>query len=224
MRQPRSFHPPEPSLGSSRRDALAEARLYLCTPSRPDLREFLHAAYEGGVDIIQLRDKGIDARKEIEAVEVLAEVAAEHGKLFSVNDRADVAALVDADIFHVGQGDLTSAQARALLGDDVIIGRSNNSTEMFKDSLNDVHLDYAVIGPVWETPTKPGRKAVGTETIRQAAELTAISDNPWFAIGGIDEERMPEVLRAGAQRVVVVRAITEARDPEEAARLLRSML
>ncbi len=111
---------------------LAEAKLYLCTDARTgqgDLAEFLDAAYRGGVDIIQLRDKSLEARAEIAALEVLKDIAARHDKLFSVNDRADVALLTDADVFHVGQGDLTSAQARAVLGPDVILGRSTQSLE-----------------------------------------------------------------------------------------------
>lgn len=225
MRELRSHHIPDPSLGERRRAALGQARLYLCTDARAekgDLRDFLHASYDGGADIIQLRDKSLEARDEISAVEVLAEVAAEHGKLFAVNDRADVAALVDADVFHVGQGDLTTTQARAILGDDVVIGRSNRNADMFSACMGDPKLDYAVIGPVWATPTKPDRAPVGLEMIRTAADLAAVSDKPWFAIGGIDLERVPEARAAGADRIVVVRAITGAEDPESAARALQA--
>ncbi|WP_316932486.1 thiamine phosphate synthase [Corynebacterium poyangense] len=156
---------------------LHAAQLYVCTDARTDrgdLADFLDAAYRGGVDIIQLRDKKISARDELDALKILADIAHHHGKLFAVNDRADIAALIGADIIHVGQEDLTPAQVRSLLGQDVLIGRSNRKTDMFRDSLADPDIDYAVMGPVWKTPTKPGRKPVGLAGISAAAQL---SDN-----------------------------------------------
>lgn len=195
--------------------------MYLCTDARTeqgDLREFLHACYGAGVDIIQLRDKKLEARAEIKALEVLAEVAAEHGKMFAVNDRADVALLVDADVFHAGQGDLTTEQARRLLGPDVILGRSNNSVAQFAASVADPGLDYAVIGPVWPTPTKPGRRAVGLDVVRECAGIAG--EKPWFAIGGISPDTVGDVAATGASRIVVVRALTAASDPELAAQQL----
>lgn len=239
---------------SSRLAALREARLYLCTDARTahgDLREFLHAAYSGGVDIIQLRDKKIDACEEIAAVEVLADVAAEHGKLFAVNDRADIAAITGADILHLGQEDLSTTQARSVVGNDVLIGRSNRNLDMFTASLADDGIDYAVLGPVWSTPTKPDRTPVGIDAIRQAANLISqlraarsaeshqhsVDDvthprsvhssdpiKPWWAIGGIDLSTVSEVRDAGAERIVVVRAITEAADPAAAAAALRAAI
>lgn len=211
--------------GARRRAALRDAGLYVCVSARTergDLREFLHAAYEGGVDIIQLRDKSLEAAAEIEAIEVLAEVAREHGKLFSVNDRADVALLTGADVFHVGQGDLTTPQARQLLGSDVVIGRSCRTRDQVDRAVADSGLDYFCTGPVWQTPTKPGRAAVGLELPRYAAARAG--EKPFFAIGGIDAARLPDVLATGASRVVVVRAVTEAVDPEAAARALRELL
>lgn len=209
----------------ARRRALRDAKLYVCVTARSDrgdLREFLHAAYEGGVDIIQLRDKSLEAAEEIEAIEVLAEVAREHGKLFSVNDRADVALLTGADVFHVGQGDLTTPQVRQLLGPDVIVGRSCRTREQVDAAVADSGLDYFCTGPVWETPTKPGRAAVGFALPEYAALMAG--DKPFFAIGGIDAARLPDVLQTGASRVVVVRAVTEAADPAGAARELRELL
>ncbi len=208
-----------------RQARLAEASLYLCTDARTaqgDLAEFLDAAYRGGVDIIQLRDKSLEARAEIAALEVLRDVAARHGKLFSVNDRADVALLTDADVFHVGQGDLTSSQARAVLGPDVILGRSTHSLEQALAAEADPETDYFCVGPVWETPTKPGRAAVGTALLTAAA---AEASKPWFAIGGIAAgERLDAIRQAGANRAVVVRAITSADDPAAAARVLTEEL
>lgn len=204
---------------------LDEARLYVCTTARTesgDLEGFLDAAYAGGVDIIQLRDKGLEARAEIEALELLAAVARRHGKLFAVNDRADVAALVGADVFHVGQGDLTTAQARRILGEDVVIGRSTHSVAQAAEADADAGLDYFCVGPLWETPTKPGRAAIGLEPVRAVA--ASAPAKPWFAIGGIDEGRLDEVRDAGAARIVVVRAVTAAADPASAAHDLRGRL
>lgn len=213
---------------TSRADRLAKlnaAQLYVCTDARRvqgDLPEFLEAAYAGGVDIIQLRDKGLEARAELEALEILREAAHRHGKLFSVNDRADVALLVGADVFHVGQGDLTSAQARAVLGDDVILGRSTHSIEQATDAEADPEIDYYCVGPVWETPTKPGRPAIGLDPIRG---VSTTASRPWFAIGGINSaDRLAEVVAAGAQRIVVVRAVTGADDPGAAAADLKQKL
>ncbi|WP_058955738.1 thiamine phosphate synthase [Kocuria rhizophila] len=211
--------------GRRRRRQLRDARLYVCVTARRergDLRDFLHTAYEGGVDIIQLRDKTLEAAAEIEAIQVLAEVAREHGKLFAVNDRADVALLTGADVFHVGQGDLTTAQARRVLGDDVVIGRSCHSPAQVDAAVADAGLDYLCTGPVWETPTKPGRAAVGLELPRYAAEHAA--GKPFFAIGGVDAARLPSVLDTGASRIVVVRAVTDAEDVTAAARALRDAL
>lgn len=213
-----------------RHTQLLDSRLYLCTDSRreqDDLREFLHAAYEGGVDIIQLRDKSLDTAAEILALEVLRDVSREHGKLFAVNDRADVAAIVGADVFHVGQTDLTPKQARRIVGPDVLIGRSNHSVKQFRESMEDPLLDYAVIGPVWETPTKPGRSAVGLETVAEAAAVAAEpehTDKAWFAIGGVNVDTAPEVLATGTSRLIVVRAITQAPDPARAAAELQTLL
>lgn len=204
---------------------LAEARLYLCTDARAaqgDLPEFLEAAYAGGVDIIQLRDKTLEARDEIAALEVLKDAADRHGKLFSVNDRADVALLTGADVFHVGQGDLTSAQARAVLGPGIILGRSTHSHQQALAADADPEIDYFCVGPVWETPTKPGRAAVGTPLLSTVA---AFASTPWFAIGGVSlGERLEQIRQAGATRAVVVRAITSACDPAAAARELKEEL
>ena len=208
---------------------LADARLYLCTDARSargDLAEFADAALAGGVDIIQLRDKTggvpIEAKQEIAALEVLAEACEKHGKLLAVNDRADVALAVGAHVLHLGQDDIPVSLARRVLGDDVVIGRSTHSPEQAKAAAEEPGVDYFCTGPCWPTPTKPGRAAPGLDLVRETAAMGTA--RPWFAIGGIDAERLPEVLEAGASRIVVVRAITEAEDPEAAARTLRSAL
>ncbi|MEC3981504.1 thiamine phosphate synthase [Amycolatopsis sp. H20-H5] len=211
------------------RARLAEARLYLCTDARTargDLAEFVDAALAGGVDIVQLRDKTggspLEAAHEIAALEVLAEACERHGALLSVNDRADVALAVGADVLHLGQDDIPVSLARRILGDDVVIGRSTHSVEQAEAAAAEPGVDYFCTGPCWPTPTKPGRDAPGLHLVRATAASAAA--RPWFAIGGIDHERLPEVLAAGASRIVVVRAITEAEDPKAAAQTLRAAL
>jgi thiamine-phosphate pyrophosphorylase len=201
---------------------LAEARLYLCTPDRPDLAEFLDAVLAGGVDVVQLREKGLEAAREIELCQVVAEVAARHGALWSVNDRADVAYATRADVLHLGQDDLPVSEARAILGADVIIGRSAHDEQQVAAAAVQPGVDYFCVGPTWPTPTKPGRPAPGLALTRYAGELG--TDRPWFAIGGIDAGNLDEVLAAGATRVVVVRALTEAADPHAAAAALATRL
>jgi thiamine-phosphate pyrophosphorylase len=207
--------------------------LYLCTDARRergDLAEFADAALAGGVDIIQLRDKGstgeqrfgpLEARQELDALTTLAEAARRHGALLAVNDRADIALAAGADILHLGQDDLPVPVARDILGPQPLIGRSTHDAAQAKSAATE-DVDYFCVGPCWPTPTKPGRAAPGLDLVRVAAELA--TDKPWFAIGGIDERRLPEVLTAGARRIVVVRAITAADDPTAAAKRLKAAL
>lgn len=213
--------------GERRRAALASARLYVCVDlSRglDDLLAFAHAAFRGGVDILQVRDKGAEARAEVEALRALRPVADAHGALLAANDRADVAVLAGTDVLHLGQGDLTTADARALVGPDVLVGRSTRTLEQLHEADADPGIDYFCTGPVWATPTKPGREPVGLDLPRAAAERTGPEPKPFFAIGGIDADRVPEILSTGAERIVVVRAVTAAEDPEAAARALREAL
>ncbi|MFI6050336.1 thiamine phosphate synthase [Streptomyces violascens] len=200
------------------REQLADARLYLCTDARKrqgDLPEFLDAVLTAGVDLVQLRDKGMEAAEELEHLAVFADACRRHGKLLSVNDRADVAHAIGADVLHLGQGDLPVPAARAILGDEVLIGRSTHANEEAAAAAAEPGVDYFCTGPCWPTPTKPGRYAPGLDLVRHTASLG--TDRPWFAIGGIDAGNLDEVLDAGADRVVVVRAITEADDPAAAA-------
>jgi thiamine-phosphate pyrophosphorylase len=215
------------------RDRLATASLYLCTDARRergDLAEFAEAALAGGVDLIQLRDKGsageqrfgpLEARQELEALAVLADAARRHGALLAVNDRADVALAAGADALHLGQDDLPLPVARRIVGTDPVIGRSTHDGDQVAAAITEA-VDYFCVGPCWPTPTKPGRSAPGLDLVRDAAQLR--TDKPWFAIGGIDHQRLPEVLAAGARRIVVVRAITTADDPRAAAQQLKSAL
>jgi thiamine-phosphate pyrophosphorylase len=215
------------------RDRLATASLYLCTDARRergDLAEFADAALTGGVDLIQLRDKNspgehqfgpLEARQELEALEVLADAARRHGALLAVNDRADIALGAGADVLHLGQDDLPLTVARSIIGDGPVIGRSTHDADQVAAAIAEP-VDYFCVGPCWPTPTKPGRPAPGLDLVRHTAGLP--TDKPWFAIGGIDHERLPEVLAACARRIVVVRAITAADDPTAAARHLKDAL
>jgi thiamine-phosphate pyrophosphorylase len=212
----------EPTVGGARRRRLADARLYLCTPSRPDLVDFLDEVLAGGVDVVQLREKGLEAREEIALCQVVAAAAARHGALWSVNDRADVASVARPDVLHLGQDDLPVAAARRILGPDVLVGRSCHDEDQVRAASLEPGVDYFCVGPTWPTPTKPGRPAPGLPLTRFAAELGTA--RPWFAIGGIDESNLDQVLAAGARRVVVVRALTEAADPRAAAASLKSRL
>ncbi|MDI2126149.1 thiamine phosphate synthase [Yinghuangia seranimata] len=198
------------------RAALAAARLYLCTDAREkqgDLPEFLDAVLAAGVDIVQLRQKGLEAKQELEALQVFADAARRHGRLLAVNDRADVAHAAGSDVLHLGQDDLPVPHARAIIGDSVVIGRSTHAESEVDAALTEPGVDYFCTGPVWPTPTKPGRHAPGLDLVRYTAAKRP--ERPWFAIGGIDLKNVDEVLDAGATRVVVVRAITEADDPAD---------
>lgn len=215
------------------RERLATARLYLCTDARRergDLADFADAALAGGVDVIQLRDKGsageqrlgpLEARDELAALDVLGDAARRHGALLAVNDRADVARGAGADVLHLGQDDLPLLLARDIIGPGPLIGRSTHDAAQVATAI-DEEVDYFCVGPCWPTPTKPGRTAPGLDLVRAAA--ASGTTKPWFAIGGIDGARLPEVLAAGARRIVVVRAITAADDPAAAAAELKAAL
>lgn len=221
---------------------LSAASLYLCTDARRergDLAEFADAALAGGVDIIQLRDKGspgeqrfgpLEARQELEALAAIGDAARRHGALLAVNDRADIALAAGADVLHLGQDDLPLSVARRIGGDrsPFIIGRSTHDVDQVTAAVAAAPNtpDYFCVGPCWPTPTKPGRPAPGLDLVRAARtiEETTGTDKPWFAIGGIDAARVPDVVAAGARRIVVVRAITAADDPKAAAEQLTELL
>jgi thiamine-phosphate pyrophosphorylase len=204
---------------------LGAARLYLCTDARQrqgDLAAFLDAVLGAGVDIVQLRQKGLEAAQELAYLEVFRRACAAHGRLLAVNDRADVAYAAGADVLHLGQDDLPATVARRILGAGPLIGLSTHDTDQAARARTDGAADYYCTGPVWPTPTKPGRPAPGLDLVRYAAALPAT--RPWFAIGGIEESNLDQVLDAGARRIVVVRAITDAADPGAAAGRLAARL
>jgi len=201
---------------SERRERLAAARLYVVTGARPDLGEFLDAILGAGVDIVQLREKEAEAGDLLRWGETFRGAADRHGALFIVNDRPDVAFALEADGVHLGQNDLPPRVARDILRDDAIIGLSTHSPEQWDAAAPEA--DYLCIGPVWETPTKPGRPAAGLDAVRLAA--SSGERRSWFAIGGITEGNLSEVLDGGATRIVVVRAVTTAPDPVGSVRTL----
>ncbi|MEX2103497.1 MAG: thiamine phosphate synthase [Gaiellaceae bacterium] len=188
--------------------------LYLITPARPDLADFLEAAVRGGVDLVQLREKGLSDRELLPRLEEAREITRRLGVALVVNDRPDLAVLVEADYVHLGQDDLPAEAARSF---GVGIGLSTHTPA----EVDAAGADYIGVGPVYSTPTKEGRSAVGPELVRYAAERARV---PWFAIGGIDASNAGEVVAAGATRIAVVRAIGDAPDPEAAARELRAAL
>ena len=190
------------------------ARLYLITPHRPDLAAFLEAAVRGGVDLVQLREKELPDRALLGALVEAREVTRRLGVPLVVNDRPDLAVLVEADAVHLGQDDLPVGAARRF---GLPVGLSTHAPK----EIDVAESDYIGVGPVYATPTKEGRPAVGLAVVRYASERASV---PWFAIGGIDTSNVHEVVAAGATRIAVVRAIGDAADPERAARELRQVV
>jgi thiamine-phosphate pyrophosphorylase len=197
---------------------LARARLYFVTDAIPADR--LEAALAGGVDVVQLRLKDASDADVVGTARAFRDACDRHGALFLLNDRPDLVAACGADGVHVGQDDLPPAEARAIVGAGRILGLSTHSEEQLAAAV-DAPVDYVAVGPVFETPTKPGRAAVGLELVRAAAATARL---PWFAIGGIDVANAAAVVAAGAARLAVVRAIRDADDPEAAAHALRALL
>ena len=208
------------TVSDDRRQRLARARLYLvCDASFGGAG--VRAALAGGADIVQLREKNATDVAILAVAAEFRRAADEHGALFILNDRPDLAVAAGADGVHVGQGDASPAEARAIVGADAIVGLSTHSTAQADAAGENPDVDYFCVGPVHATPTKAGRPAVGLEPVRRAA---ARARRPWFAIGGLHAGNVGAVLEAGARRIVVVRAITEAPDPEAAAGALRAAL
>ncbi|MFM8526403.1 MAG: thiamine phosphate synthase [Cyanobacteriota bacterium] len=202
--------------GASRRQLLAQCRLYLIVGAGPEQQAVVEAALKAGVRLVQYRAKegtpGLSDRQRLAEARALRQLCAAHGALFLVNDRLDLALAVGADGVHLGQEDLPTAEARRLLGPDRLIGRSTHALAQLRQALAE-GSDYVGVGPVQATPTKPGKAPVGLDYVRQAVEHCPI---PFFAIGGIDATTLPAVQAAGATRVAVVRAITAAADPAAA--------
>jgi thiamine-phosphate pyrophosphorylase len=202
-----------------RRQRLRDARLYFVA-DRDGMQHALDAALAGGADLFQLRDKAASDDELLAAAETAREKCRAADALFLINDRPDLAVACDADGVHVGQDDTPVGRAREIVGDDTIVGLSTHSVKQAQAGCRS-GADYIAVGPVHATPTKEGRPAIGVEPIKYAAAHVSV---PWFAIGGIDTKTVGDVVRAGARRIVVVRALTDADDPEAVARALRTTL
>ena len=203
---------------TDRRERLGAARLYLVCEAQSD--DFLHAALRGGVDLVQLRMKQATNDAILAVARRFRRVCQEHGALLIVNDRPELAVASGADGVHVGQDDMPAREARRVVGAERLVGLSTHSPAQV-DAAGGLGVDYIGVGPVNETPTKPGRPAVGLELVRYAAARASM---PFFAIGGISGSNVGAVRAAGARRVAVVRALTAAVDPEAVANELRSAL
>ena len=195
-------------------------RLYLCTPDRPDLESFLAACVRGGVDMVQLRDKRLEARPLLARARRAAAVCSDLGVPFVLNDRPDLALACGADGVHVGQDDAPASLCRRLLGPDALVGLSTHAPGQLAAAAAEP-ADYISAGPVVATPTKPGREGVGLGYVAHAA---AHALRPFFVTGGASPETVPAIVAAGGRRIVVVRWLTEAADPEQAARALSDAL
>ncbi len=208
------------TVAADRREQLLEARLYLVADAgTPD--EVLDAALTGGVDMLQLRDTALDDEALLRRASAFRSLCDAHDALFWLNDRPDLTLRAEADGVHLGQQDMPVDEARAVVGPDVLIGLSTHEPAQL-DAARSSDADQISVGPVWETPTKPGRPAAGLEYVRRAAADPP--PQPWFAIGGIDPSNIDEVVEAGAERIVVVRALCQAADPRATATELRRAL
>lgn len=212
---------PLPAADSRGRALIEGRRLYLCTGDRPDLEEFLTACIRGGVDLVQLRDKELEARPLLRRAEVAMSVCASAGVPFVLNDRPDLALACRADGVHVGQDDAPPALARRILGPDAIVGLSTHAPAEWEAAAGEP-VDYLSAGPVNATPTKPGRPGTGLEYLEHVSGTGR--DIPWFVTGGATPETIPGMAAAGARRFVVVRYLTGSDEPEAAARRLRAVI
>ncbi len=199
---------------------LAGRRLYLCTPDRPDLAEFLSACIAGGVDVVQLRDKDLEARPLLQRARLAAAVCRDHGVPFVLNDRPDLALEVGADGVHVGQDDVPVSLARRILGPDAIVGLSTHSETDLAGAVGE-DVSYLSAGPVEATPTKPGREGTGVDYVTLASARSSV---PVFVTGGVTPQRIPVLAAAGVRHFVVVRYLTRAPDARTAARALREAI
>ena len=200
--------------------SLAHRRLYLCTPDRPDLALFLEACIAGGVDVVQLREKHLEARPLLARARLAALVCRSHGVPCVLNDRPDLALEVGADGVHLGQDDAPPALARRILGPHALVGLSTHAPTQLAAAAAEP-VDYVSVGPVVATPTKPGRRGTGLRYVAHAAANAVV---PWFVTGGASPDSVAAMVAAGARRFVVVRWLTLAPDPRDAARALRGTI
>ncbi len=199
---------------------ISDRRLYLCTPDRPDLESFVGAAIRGGVDVVQLRERTLSDRELVGRARRLRRVCGDLGVPFIVNDRPDVALEVGADGVHVGQDDVPPSLARRILGPEAIVGLSTHAPSELEAAANEP-VDYLSAGPIEPTPTKPGRPGTG---LGYASLAAARARRPVFVTGGVRPDRVADLVEAGVRHFVVVRYLTDASDPEAAARRLRAAI
>nr|WP_238718036.1 thiamine phosphate synthase [Petrachloros mirabilis] len=207
-------------LRSPRQQKLLNARLYLVTSPRENLLETVEAALQGGLMLVQYRDKEAADQQRLALAQQLRQLCRQYGALFIVNDRVDIALAVDADGVHLGQQDISIALARQVLGPQRLVGRSTTNAAELAGAIAQ-GADYVGVGPVYATPTKAGRAPAGLDYVRYAAQQAPM---PWYAIGGIDAQNLGEVMAAGAQRVAVVRALMNASDPQGTTQQLLSQV
>ncbi len=200
--------------------ALDRRHLYLCVPHREDLATFLPAVLRGGVDVVQLREKVLDNEVRIADATLMVAICQTFDVPFIMNDSPELALEVGADGVHVGQEDVRVSRCRELLGPDAIVGLSTHSPLEFDEALNQ-SATYFSAGPIVVTPTKPGRAGTG---VNYAVASQARSDRPVFVTGGVNADNVAGLVGAGLRHFVVVRALTEANDPEGAARRIRVTL
>jgi len=230
--------------GPAARWGLSGRRLYLCTPDRPDLERFLAACIDGGVDIVQLREKSLPENQLARRAALVQRICADHGVPFVLNDLPELAAALGADGVHVGQDDMPPDAARAVMGEHAIIGLSTHTRRQLETALGAgqptvpgagrpaapgvdqpatpaAPVEYISAGPVVPTPTKPGRPGTGLGYVTEAAQRS-----PWpvWVTGGVDPAAVTRMIAAGARHFVVVRWLTGATDPREHARVLRRVI
>ena len=208
------------SSAAERSSPLEGRRLYLCTADRPDLLDFVAQCVEGGVDVVQFRDKDLEARDIVERATALQSLCEDVGVPFILNDRPDLALEVGADGTHVGQQDVSASLARRILGPCAIVGLSTHC-ESELESASGEPVDYVSVGPVVPTPTKPGRPGTGTGLVSYAAERFS---GPFFVTGGVNPDSVAQLAAAGARRFVVVRYLTQSDAPRAAASKLREAI
>ena len=203
-----------------RRQLLTSAKLYLVTAPAPDLLPRVEAALQGGLTLVQYRDKQTNDTDRLAIAKQMCQLCHHYGALFILNDRVDLALAVNADGVHLGQQDVSITLARQILGSQKIVGKSTTNPEEMDRAIKE-GADYIGVGPVYETPTKPGKAAAGLEYVQHAVKHATV---PWFAIGGIDSQNINDVIQAGAPRVAIVRAIMEAENPTHAVQFCLSIL
>ena len=201
-------------------DKLRQAKLYLVTSPQPNIIGIVEAALKGGLKLVQHREKTAPDAERLEMAIALRKLCHQYDALFIVNDRVDLALASQADGVHLGQTDVPMAVARQILGPDKIVGRSTTNPKEMERAIEE-KADYIGVGPIFATPTKVGKAAVGFEYIKYAQEHAPM---PWYCIGGINTENLPDVIAAGAERAAIVRAVMEAQDPSAITQSLKRLL